>query len=315
MLCVAFLVGFVDKLNFLWVIARVDRRRRAVMGRRARGAAARRPRRWQPLIAGVTVALLVWGAVTLVRRAARLDILGDAAALTLAAQLAARSGTFTRRPSAACRSSTGCSAPMCRSPSAFNIVLLVQLAAAVVAARVVARPWTPARRLLAFLTAATAFLRRRHRRHAPGRRLASPLHAVADAHAASRDAARDRRAAPRHRARPAAWRCGRTVATCGAIVCGALLAWNIAMDLRYVDTWRNDRDYRPLFDPAIAKLGKRLDRARRRSRDLGRLGPAPAAGDAGRPRDAGELSRMDVAAHRRRPTSSATICAAPSPST
>ena len=50
-----------------------------------------------------------------------------------------------------------------------------------------------------------------------------------------------------------------TVATTGAIVWGALLAWHIAMDLRYVDTWRNDRDYRPLFDPAIARLGKRLD--------------------------------------------------------
>ena len=50
-----------------------------------------------------------------------------------------------------------------------------------------------------------------------------------------------------------------TIATAGAVVWGALLAWHIAMDLRYVDTWQNDRDYRPLFDPAIAKLGKRLD--------------------------------------------------------
>ncbi|MCC6197026.1 MAG: hypothetical protein IT518_21435 [Burkholderiales bacterium] len=31
------------------------------------------------------------------------------------------------------------------------------------------------------------------------------------------------------------------------------------MDLRYVDTWRNDRDYRPLLDPAIARHDNRLD--------------------------------------------------------
>jgi hypothetical protein len=49
------------------------------------------------------------------------------------------------------------------------------------------------------------------------------------------------------------------IAIVGAVVCGALLAWNLAIDLRNLDTWRHDRDFQPRFDPAIATLGTRLE--------------------------------------------------------
>ncbi len=49
-----------------------------------------------------------------------------------------------------------------------------------------------------------------------------------------------------------------TVATIGAVVCGAQLAWNVGIDLRYVDLWRHDTDYRAEFDTAIGKLAGRL---------------------------------------------------------
>jgi hypothetical protein len=38
-----------------------------------------------------------------------------------------------------------------------------------------------------------------------------------------------------------------------------MLAWNVAIDLRNLDTWRHDRDFQPRFDPAIATLGTRLE--------------------------------------------------------
>ncbi len=77
------------------------------------------------------------------------------------------------------------------------------------------------------------------------------------------------------------------VATAGAVACGALLAWNIAIDLRYIDVFRNDRDFRQTFDPAIAKLGDRLSKL-----DVDRVisvdwGFAPAAGDTRRAQESG----------------------------
>ena len=114
------------------------------------------------------------------------------------------------------------------------------------------RPWSPARRLLAFLTAATAFLviaiaatrqvgGSHHLRHdlAHAHVASVTLLAITTQHLGTQ------------RGQGTAFRA--TIATTGAIVWGALLAWNIAMDLRYVDAWQNDRDYRPLFDPAIGE--------------------------------------------------------------
>jgi hypothetical protein len=140
---------------------------------------------------------------------------------------------------------------------AFNVLLLVQLATAVVLLAVW-RPWTPARRFLAFVTAATAFLlvaiaatRQVGGTHhlfavwpLPALHLVTLL-AITTQHLGT------------ERAEKMALRA--TIATAGAVVWGALIAWQIAIDVRYVDTWANDRDYRPLFDPAIAKLGKRLE--------------------------------------------------------
>ena len=85
MMCAAFLFGFLDKLNFLWVIAAWTAAG-ALIGGRLAILRLRDGRPWQPIIGGVTAALLVWGTVTLVRRAAQLDILGDAGALTFAQQ-------------------------------------------------------------------------------------------------------------------------------------------------------------------------------------------------------------------------------------
>ena len=254
-LCASFLVGFVDKLNFVWVIGAWLAAAALVAGRVALER-LHTGRPWQPLIAGVTAALLVWGMVTLVRRAAQLDILGDAESLSLSAQLLKvwnlYAATFSGM--SVINWVFGADVPV---TIAFNILLIAQLVTAV-ALLAVWRPWTPARRLLAFLTAATAFLviaiaatRQVGGSHhlltiwpLPSLHLVTLL-AIATQHLGT------------ERARGMAFRA--TIATVGAIVWGALIAWHIAMDIRYVDTWQNDRDYRPLFDPAIAKLGKRLD--------------------------------------------------------
>jgi hypothetical protein len=142
--------------------------------------------------------------------------------------------------------------------SAFNILAIVQCTAAVVLLALW-RPWTPARRLLAFLTVASVFLvlviaatRQVGGTHhlvmvwpLPALHLVTLLAIVAQhTDDSSRFKGQHVRAAG---------------ATIGALVVGAVLAWNIAMDIRYVDTFANDQDYRPQFDPAIARLGKRLE--------------------------------------------------------
>jgi hypothetical protein len=254
-LCGAFLVGFIDKLNFLWVIAAWTAAGAIVCGRLALGHLRER-RPWQPLIAGVTLALLVWGMATLVRRAAQLDILGDAGMLTFAQQAAKVWNLYAATFSGMSVLQWVFGAEM-PATSAFNILLLVQLASAV---WLLAwwRPWSPARRFLAFLTAATAFLavaiaatRQVGGSHHLVMLWPMPaLHLVTLLAISTQHLGTERGKGMTLRA---------TLATGGAIVWGALLAWNIAMDIRYVDVWRNDRDYRPLFDPAIGKLDRRLD--------------------------------------------------------
>jgi len=254
-LCAAFLVGFADKLNFVWVIGAWLAATGVVAGRLA-ALRLRDGRPWQPLIAGLTIALLVWGMVTLVRRAAQLDILGDAGTLTLGAQLAKVWNLYAATFSGMSIINWvfGADVP---ATIAFNVLLIVQLVTAV-GLLALWRPWTPARRFLAFLTAATAFLvvaiaatRQVGGSHhlltiwpMPALHLVTLL-AIVTQHLGD------------GQTRGMALRA--TIATTGAVVWGALLAWNIAMDIRYVDTWENDRDYRPLFDPAIAKLGQRLE--------------------------------------------------------
>jgi hypothetical protein len=211
---------------------------------------------WQPLIAGVTVARLAWDMVTLVRRAAQLDILGDAGALTFAQQATKvwnlYAATFSGM--SVIQWVFGADVPI---TSGFNILLIVQLAAAT-ALLAWWRPWSPARRFLAFLTAATAFLAIAiaATRQVGGSHHLVMLWPMPMLHLVTLLAISTQHLGTQ-RGKGMALRA--TLATGGAIVWGALLAWNIAMDIRYVDTWRNDRDYRSLFDPAIGKLDRRLE--------------------------------------------------------
>ena len=254
-LCAAFLVGFIDKLNFLWVIAAFTAAATLVCGRLAL-LRLRAGRPWQPLIAGITLALLAWGTATLVRRAAQLDILCDAGMLTFAQQAAKiwnlYAATFSGM--SVIQWVFGAEMPV---TSAFDILLLVQLAAAV---GLLAwwRPWTPARRFLAFLTAATAFLAIAiaATRQVAGSHHLLMLWPLPTLHLVTLLAITTQHLGT-ERGKGMAFRA--TLATGGAIVWGALLAWNIAMDIRYVDVWQNDRDYRPLFDPAIGNLDRRLE--------------------------------------------------------
>ena len=254
-LCAAFLFGFVDKLNFIWVIG-AWLAALALIGGRLALTRIRDGRPWQPLIVAITGALLIWGMVTLVRRAAQLDILGDAGALSLGEQLLKVWNLYAATFSglSVINWVFGADVPV---TSAFNVLLIVQLITAI-AVLAIWRPWTPARRLLAFLTAATIFLvvaiaatRQVGGSHhlftiwpLPALHLVTLL-AISTQHLGGTQSSGMALRA--------------TIATTGAVVWGALLAWQIAMDLRYIDAWQNDRDYRPLFDPAIAKLGKRLD--------------------------------------------------------
>jgi 4-amino-4-deoxy-L-arabinose transferase-like glycosyltransferase len=257
-LCAAFLLGFIDKLNFMWVIGAWIAAASIVCGRLAL-LRLRAGRPWQPLIAGITAALLVWGLVTLVRRAAQLDVLGDAGMLTFAQQAAKvwnlYAATFSGM--SVIQWVFGAEMPV---TSAFNVLLLAQLAAAVL---LLAwwRPWTPARRFLAFLTAATAFLAIAivATRQVGGSHHLVMLWPMPALHLVTLLAITTQHLGT-ERGKGMALRA--TLATAGAIVWGALLAWNIAMDIRYVDIWKNDRDYRPLFDPAIGKLDRRLDELR-----------------------------------------------------
>ncbi len=253
--CGAFLVGLVDKVNFIWVIGAWLAAALTVMAPTMRNR-LRDGAPWQPLVASVTVALLAWAALTLVRRAAGLDILGDAHSFTWAAQGAKiwnlYASTFSGLSVIAWV--FGADVPV---TSAFNVLLLLQLATAILLLAW-CRPWTPARRLLAFLTAATVFLLLAigATRQVGGSHHLFMLWPMPTLHLVTLVAVSAQHLGT-ERGRGMALRAA--VALGGIIAVGALLAWNVAMDLRYADTWRNDRDFRPLFDPAIASLGKRLD--------------------------------------------------------
>jgi len=254
--CGAFVVGFFDKLNFAWVIGAWLGALAVVAGRQAWGR-LRDGKPWQPLIAGVTLAVIAAGSATLLRHAAQLDVLGDSGTFTWTDHAVKVWNLFAATFSGTSVVSWvfGAEQP---ATSAFNLLAIAQCIAAVVLLALW-RPWTPARRLLAFVTVASVFL---VLAIAATRQVGGTHHivmvwplgalqlvmllAIAAQHGdtASRMKSRGGRA---------------TIATAGAVVVGAVLAWNIAMDLRYVDAFRNDPDYRPLFDPAIAKLGHRLD--------------------------------------------------------
>jgi hypothetical protein len=141
--------------------------------------------------------------------------------------------------------------------AAFNLLLLAQFAAAILllAGR---RTWTPAWRLLAFLTAATVLLLvaiaatpQVHGSHHLVMLWPLPTLHLVTLFAICAQHAGDTRRVGRIRLRTA-------VATIGAIAWGALFAWHLAMDFHYYDTWKNDRNYRPSFDPAIAELSRRV---------------------------------------------------------
>ncbi len=255
LLCFAFLVGFVDKLNFLWVIVAFVGAGALVSGRmvfqRLRAGAP-----WQPVIAAATALLLAWGVATLVRHAMVPDTPHAGGAFDPVAQYikvwklyaATFSGTSVMHWVFGLR---------VRATAAFNVLALVQIAVAVY---LLAhwRPWTPARRLLAFLTAALVLLfavivvtpQVDGTHHLimlwplPTLQLVTLLAIVSQ----------------RPGDQPGSQRPGQraTVATVGAVVCGALFAWNVGIDLRYIDSWRYDHDYRPTFDSAIGKLAERL---------------------------------------------------------
>ncbi len=255
LLCVAFLVGFIDKLNFLWVIAAFSGAALLVAGRtvfeRLRAGAP-----WQPLVAAATALLLAWGVATLVRHAVAEGVAGGGHALDPIGQFAKVWALYaaTFSGTSVMHRVFGINAPV---TAAFNVLALVQIA---VAAYLLAvwRPWTPARRLLAFLTAATVLLfaaivatpQVGGTHHLimlwplPTLQLVTLLAIVSQR---PNDRPGGRR--PGHRA---------TVATIGAIVCGALLAWNVGIALRYVDFWHYDTDYRVEFDSSIDKLARRL---------------------------------------------------------
>jgi len=255
--CGGLLIGFFDKLNFLWVIialvgAAVLVAPRTLYERLRAGAP------WQPAIAGVTGAVLLWGVVTLVRSVAPLDVQGDAGTLGIVAQLRKVWDLYATTFSGTSVMSWVFGMDVIAT-HAFNYVLIAQLAAAAVLLACT-RPWTPARRLLAFLSTATVLLAGAI---AATRQVGGSHHLVMLWPLPTLQLVTLLAIVVQHIDRPAAsWqRAFRgAVATFGAVACGALLAWNIAADLSYVDAWRNDRDYRQTFDPAIAKLGERLTR-------------------------------------------------------
>jgi hypothetical protein len=139
------------------------------------------------------------------------------------------------------------------------VVALAQLGIAVLLLAVW-RPWTPARRLLALLTvfivllftaiAVTPQVGGTH--HLVMLWPLPMLHLVTLLAILSQHV---------ENPAPGTWRATRiAMATLGAALCGVLLAWNIGWDVRNTDTWRNDRDYKPEFDLAIARLDARLDK-------------------------------------------------------
>jgi hypothetical protein len=254
-LCAAFLTGFADKRNFVWVIGAWLAAAALVAG----GTGLRHLRAgtpWQPLVAGITLVLLTWGVVTLVPQAIALASPGEPEALSIPAQLAKvwnlHAATFSGM--SVINMVFGAGVPV---TAAFNLLLLAQLAAALLllARR---RPWTPAWRLLAFLTAAMVLLLvaitatpQVHGSHHLVMLWPLPtLHLVTLIAICAQHAGNARRVG-RMPVRTA-------VALIGAIAWGTLLAWHLAMDFHYIDAWRNDRNFRPLFDPVIATLSKRV---------------------------------------------------------
>ena len=139
----------------MWVIGAWIAAAATVMGREALHR-LRRGAPWQPVLAGVTLALLLWGGVTLVRRAAGLDILGDGHTLTLGAQLVKVWDLYAVTFSGMSVVNWVFGTDVLVT-SAFNVLLLAQLVTAIVLLAW-CRPWSPARRFLAFLTAATLYL-------------------------------------------------------------------------------------------------------------------------------------------------------------
>ena len=255
--CIGLLIGFFDKLNFLWVIialvgAAVLVSPRALYERLRAGAP------WQPAIAGVTGVLLLWGVLTLVRSAARLDVLGDAGAIGIVAQLRKVWDLYAATFSGTSVMSWVFGMDVV-STHAFNFVLIAHTCrgrrAARLHASLDARATAPG---VSFHRNDTA--RGRDRRDPPG---GGSHHLMMLWPLPTLQLVTLLAIVVQHIDRPAAgWQRGfrGMVATFGAIACGALLAWNVAVDVSYVDAWRNDRDYRQTFDPAIAKLGERLAR-------------------------------------------------------
>ena len=255
--CATMVVGFLDKLNFIWVIgallgAAVLVAGRSIYGRLRAGAP------WQPAIAGVTGALLLWGTLTLVRDAVKIDTLGDAGMLDIGGQLARvwqlYAATFSG--TAVLNWVFGTKAV---TTAFFNVLVLVQLVTAAVLLWSW-RPWTPARHFLAYLTvtlvlllaaiAATPQVGGSHHLFMvwplPTLHLVTLLAIVSQHGGGEVDG------------RGPAFR--RIVAVVGTVVCGTALAWNIAWQLRYIEAWQHNRDYQAPFDPAIAKLGARIDK-------------------------------------------------------
>jgi len=253
--CAAMVVGLLDKLTFGWVIgaftgAAILVSARAVFGRLRDGAP------WQPALAVATGALLLWLVYSLLPGSVQLDDLGGGVA-GLGEQVANvwRLYAVTFSGTSILNRVFGTRAV---ATSFFGILALVQLvtAAALLWSR---RPWTPARKFLAYLTAALVLLfaaivlspptGRAHHLFMlwplPVLQLVTLL-AIAAQHAGGATGSRG----PALR---------RSVAVAGTIVCGALLAWNLAWQLQYFDAWRHNRDFQMRFDPAIANLGARLD--------------------------------------------------------
>ena len=256
-LCAALLVGFFDKLNFVWVIAALAGAT-ALVAPRLVVERLRDGRPWQPAIAGVTGVLLLWGTVTLVRGALKLDVGGDIGAITAAGQFLKVWNLY-----AATFSGTsvinwvfGTEAVV---TSAFNVVALAQLGMAVLLLAVW-RPWTPARRLLALLTAfiVLLFTAIAVTPQVGGTHHLVMLWPLPMLHLVTLLAILSQHV---ENPAPGTWRATRiAMATLGAALCGVLLAWNIGWDIRNTDTWQNDRDYKPGFDLAIARLDARLDK-------------------------------------------------------
>ncbi len=256
--CAAMVVGFLDKQSFGGVIAALVGAAALVAGRlfyeRLRDGAP-----WQPVIAGVTGALLIWGALALAPEAATADAIGQAPGRGIGARLAGLwhmyamtfSGTSVLNRVFGTKAVT---------TAFFDVLALVQI---VTAAALLAswRPWTPARRFLAYLTAILVLLvvaiAVTPREGGSSANLLFMVWPLPTLHLVTLLAIVAQHAGGATDGRGPALR--RNVAVVGAVVCGALFAWNVSWQLRYLDAWRNNHDYRSPFDPAIAELDTRIN--------------------------------------------------------